>query len=144
MKVCTKCHTARPLEEYNRSAKSNDGYGWHCRSCSREYARKRRQEPEFRDRKRHNSLVFQYGIGLEEYQAMLEKQAGLCAICNNPETKLHSTSKAVMPLSVDHCHETNRVRGLLCSQCNFMIGLANDDISRLQQAIEYLSDGGDI
>lgn len=74
---------------------------------------------------------------------MLEKQKGLCAICNKPETKTHARSKEVMPLSVDHCHATNRVRGLLCSQCNLMLGLAEDDIAKLQQAIGYLSDGGD-
>lgn len=69
---------------------------------------------------------------------MFEKQGGLCAICDKPETKKHSRTNSLMPLSVDHCHETLAVRGLLCSQCNFMIGLANDNPETLQRAINYL------
>lgn len=142
MKVCTKCKVERPLSQYNKYARSPDGYAWHCRLCVASYGAERRKEPEFRKRKRENSFRFSYGITIAEYESMFSKQNGLCAICEKPETKLHGRTKKPMSLSVDHCHNSKKVRGLLCSQCNLMLGLANDDIARLQQAITYLS-GGD-
>lgn len=142
MKTCTGCKVEKPFEAFYLCAKHTDGYTYRCKECAREYSRKRGREPEFRKRKRENSFRFSYGITLEDYELMFEEQAGLCAICNQPETKLHPASQAVMPLAVDHCHSTNKVRGLLCSQCNLMLGLANDDVAKLQQAIDYLQGGG--
>jgi hypothetical protein len=58
-----------------------------------------------------------------------EKQAGRCACCGNLQKNL----------VVDHDHDTGRVRGLLCNNCNLMIGYALDDPRRLQLGIEYLN-----
>ncbi len=54
-----------------------------------------------------------YGITLEQYEEMLEAQGGVCKICGDPPP----TGRKKY-LSVDHCHQTGRVRGLLCTQCN--------------------------
>lgn len=72
---------------------------------------------------------------------MNDAQGHVCAICSLPESKNHSRSGKILPLSVDHCHQTNKVRGLLCSQCNLMLGLANDNIEKLLSAVSYLSGG---
>jgi len=60
---------------------------------------------------------------------MKEVQKGRCLICTKIPTK---------QLVVDHCHTTGKVRGLLCDKCNFLLGLANDQINVLQNAIAYL------
>lgn len=68
---------------------------------------------------------------------MHEQQHGLCAICRMPERRTDR------PLSVDHDHETNIVRGLLCDDCNNLLGRANDSTSVLSKAIDYLERTGD-
>ena len=61
---------------------------------------------------------------------------GKCAICGGLETR--QLYGKIVPLSVDHCHQTGKLRGLLCSKCNAMIGLAKDDPLVLEKAIKFL------
>lgn len=61
-------------------------------------------------------LRWKYGLTLEQYERMLEAQKGGCAICTR------SPEENGSPLSVDHCHKTKRVRGLLCKTCNRDVG----------------------
>lgn len=77
-----------------------------------------------------NNLRYRYGIELEEYEQMLEDQGGTCYICDNPPGKYR--------LSVDHCHESGTVRGLLCHDCNHGLGKFKDNIGLLFRAIKYL------
>lgn len=78
-----------------------------------------------------------YGIGLEDFLELLDKQRGKCAICLGVGFKMHEGIKET--LVVDHCHETGKVRGLLCNNCNRGLGLFKDSIGNLGAAIEYLS-----
>ncbi len=80
-----------------------------------------------------STLVRKYGISLEEYLALLETQEDKCKICR----KTCATGRR---LAVDHCHRTNKIRGLLCSRCNTSIGQFEHDIYLLQNAIEYLKE----
>jgi len=70
------------------------------------------------------------GISLAEYEALLEKQGGQCAICGQADKWFR--------LAVDHCHGTHRIRGLLCSQCNRGIGFFKDKPELLERAAQYL------
>jgi hypothetical protein len=70
-----------------------------------------------------------YGITVEEYTAMLDKQDGVCAICKKPDSKR---------LSVDHSHQSGKVRGLLCTKCNTALGKFDDSVDLLNTAITYL------
>lgn len=76
-------------------------------------------------------LRLKYDLSLEEFEAMNEAQDGKCAICGQP-CPIHSR------LSVDHDHETGRVRGLLCSSHNVGLGMFGDDPDLLIAAAEYL------
>ena len=76
--------------------------------------------------------IKKYGITVDQYRIMLEVQSGLCAICRRLPTRSRKL------LCVDHCHETGRVRGLLCSACNTAIGLLGDSRERLLAAADYL------
>jgi Recombination endonuclease VII/HNH endonuclease len=87
---------------------------------------------------RHHGLKRYYGITLETYNVMLAAQNGVCDICKGVETyvpKGHGTPK---PLSVDHNHETGQIRGLLCSNCNYVIGHCKEDRAVLLTAAKYL------
>jgi len=92
---------------------------------------------------RRSSLVrkanlAKYGITLEEYKWLFDAQEGLCAICRKPEPRLRKDGTP-MNLCIDHNHETNQVRQLLCSLCNVMLGATGDNKTVLARAIEYLS-----
>lgn len=84
------------------------------------------------DKCRNKALKFLYGITLEEYTVMFEKQQGCCAICNTHQLNLKRQ------LCVDHCHSTMKVRGLLCDNCNHLLGKAKDNTTILQAAFNYL------
>lgn len=87
--------------------------------------------------RKHRSLKYSFGIGLREYEEMLVSQNGKCDICKKRETAKRVGKD--IALSVDHCHETGDVRGLLCNACNKGLGHFNDDPIALTNAISYLS-----
>jgi hypothetical protein len=76
---------------------------------------------------RHSHLRHRYGIGADEVGALIESQGNRCPICGR-----------AAPSHVDHDHETGRVRGILCFNCNGGLGQFGDDIDRLAAAIAYL------
>lgn len=73
-----------------------------------------------------------YSITIEQYEALFEIQGGRCSICDKPDLKRR--------LAVDHCHETNRVRGLLCANCNNGLGRFKHNVKFLERAMFYLSE----
>ena len=87
---------------------------------------------------RTSNLRKNFGLTMDEYQQMLEKQNNLCAICGKPETFIHHRTKEPARLAVDHCHKTNKVRQLLCRKCNSAIGLFHENVKVMQNAINYL------
>jgi hypothetical protein len=99
--------------------------------------RKAKRDPAYRarlrDAKRTNArrsfLKVTYGISLEDYDAMLARQGGVCATCRKRRSGR---------LCVDHCHVTGKVRGLLCRNCNFGLGLFRDDADVVERAAAYL------
>ena len=88
------------------------------------------------DKRRNKELQRTFGITLADYNALLEEQGGVCAICSQPETAIRKGR--VLPLAVDHNHRTGAVRGLLCSACNIGIGSLAESKERLLKAIAYL------
>lgn len=83
------------------------------------------------ERDRANKLNFKFKMLSEDYETLLQKQNGVCAICNQPPKSRH--------LDIDHDHKTRKIRGLLCNRCNLAIGLFDDSVCILDQAINYLN-----
>lgn len=96
------------------------------RAYNREWAKKR---AEYR---RSYRLKLNFGMSVEEYDAMLLRQDGRCAICGDLPDVLKK------PLCVDHDHATNKIRGLLCQRCNTGVGQLQDSVDNLKAAIKYL------
>jgi hypothetical protein len=116
-------------------------YSLHCLPCNRiSQAEWRSKNPE---RARSHVYKSKFGIDLEQYRTLLEKQGGLCAVCLQPET-INSRSRWVKnttkkrALAVDHDHKTGKVRGLLCSGCNTALGKLGDDEHRIRALLAYL------
>ena len=127
-RTCTTCGVFKPASEYKleRDSRASGGIAMRskCRPCN-----------EFRSYKAH--IKRNYGISYEEYEAIRSKQGGKCAICGNES---NNNSRTYDRLFVDHCHETGKVRGLLCSSCNHALGLMKDDTKLLKLAIDYLNE----
>jgi hypothetical protein len=111
---------------------SGSGAGW-CADCSR--AHKRKLTPE---QNRERNLKSLYGITVEQYDEMEAAQAGLCAICRQPEVVVDYRSGDLQRLAVDHCHDTGDIRALLCAKCNKGLGCFGHDIEQMRLAITYL------
>ena len=87
------------------------------------------EEQKKKDSVRKYYLVTKYKLLPSEYEAMLIKQKGVCAICGGTDKKR---------LAVDHCHDTQKIRGLLCTKCNVGLGYFKHNAKLLQLAIGYL------
>lgn len=79
----------------------------------------------------------EYGITHDDYDAILKYKSG-CCICGKQETAKDNFGKVKM-LSIDHCHKTNQVRGILCSACNLTLGSSSENITCLFNMIIYLT-----
>lgn len=131
--------------KFNTCKKNLHQYiGRRCKECRnarrRQFRKENRQKfldyenkPEVRRSLKNSTFKRQYQISLDQYENILKEQNNLCKICNKPEN--HKTKKN---LTVDHCHKTKKVRGLLCHRCNAAIGLLKDDIKIIQKVIDYL------
>ena len=134
-KVCSYCKQASPLDDFHMSKGHSSGRAAVCKPCQADYSAKWYQENKQRrkEQMRVNEYMRRYGITIEEYEILLDKQNGCCAIC------LATTGAVGKRLSVDHNHKTGEVRGLLCDDCNTGLGKFKDDSSLLAKAINYLS-----
>ena len=123
-KHCPRCGRDLPTSEFWRDKARHDGLGSICKHCHYEYYNKKKnytaaakacqlrywRSPKGKRKKREQRYREAYGITLAEYDRMFTEQAGRCFICGRTqETQL---------LSVDHDHETGKVRRLLCVYCN--------------------------
>lgn len=128
-KQCTKCKNIKPLTEYNKQTKSKDGLTYWCKCCI-SAAMKTRTRAKFKYNQEYY-LKRNYNITQEQYNEILSSQGGVCKICKRTDI-----SKA---LHVDHCHKTNKIRGLLCNTCNRGLGFFKDNLELLKEAINYVS-----
>ena len=79
-----------------------------------------------------------YGVSFDQYAAMLESQNGVCAICGQSDCEVDNRNGKFRRLAIDHCHDSGKVRGLLCSKCNKALGGFRDSVYLLEAAIAYL------
>lgn len=122
-RTCKKCGVTKSVSCFHKSGslRGVPQYKTVCKECRKAEVRNYRPL----------HLKRRYGITEEEYSRMFKGQGGVCKICGRPELKRKH-------LSVDHCHTTGVVRGLLCNACNVAIGHMQDDPELLIKAAEYL------
>jgi protein-arginine kinase activator protein McsA len=147
-KVCKTCLQEKDLTYFAIQKGAKLGVRNYCKTCvniksTTNYMKKEKKPLQTREdslqkkriwyagnkeRNKNNRLRKVYGISLEQYNFLVNLQTGQCACCQKP-TKL---------LYVDHCHETGKIRGLLCQQCNAGIGLLGDTLTDIEKAVAYL------
>lgn len=136
MKTCSRCKQNKEDHEFRVDKRMICGLRSQCRKCEISYQRQHRKDnPDlYKERDRASKLKGNYNITSTEYNSLLVKQDGKCVICGAHYTKLNKG------LVIDHNHNTNEIRGLLCSNCNCVLGLVYDNIDILKEMIKYLRD----
>lgn len=145
-RYCPKCKNAKELWEFYKVNNRNH-YSTYCKTCQSEFNKEVNAKSEVRDKRlRKNKerskeqiekyvdsdLKRKYGISLDDYNRMLLNQDFKCDIC------ALNTKDNAQRFCVDHDHKTGKVRGLLCSQCNFLLGCSYECPEILSNAVIYL------
>jgi hypothetical protein len=130
-RVCSRCKKAKPNAQFHRDKQRR--YQRYCKPCRREVG-------QLRDNRKYR-LKSDYGLTLEEFQTLLEKQNGCCTICEQPFPEQDPKREdGYRRIRVDHDHTTGAVRGLLCHSCNTGLGFYEKVIRPKQKEIDkYLS-----
>ncbi|WP_369221892.1 endonuclease domain-containing protein [Streptomyces sp. R39] len=113
-KRCPQCEAVKPHSEWERNKTSSDGWASYCRACRAE-------------RNRVSYFKRKYGLTEVERDALIASQRGVCCICLSAPAA-----------HVDHCHETGRVRGVLCFSCNAALGQFKDQPEVIRRAAAYV------
>lgn len=142
-KVCTKCLLEKPLSDFWISDKKRGSRRGPCKECDKAYQRMQyERSPEFREKayansrkqalahprtaekSREYSIKSKFGLSGAEYQTMAASQGHKCALCGTSEVGRYGKEAKWKAghWMIDHCHETGRIRGLLCHKCNVRIG----------------------
>lgn len=136
MKICPKCSRRLGPECFHKDANRKDGLACWCRDCCASKARRwyaeNHEEVKASNRVRYyerNYRITRRGLTLEEYNELLALQGGKCAVCG---------CELLRP-QIDHCHRTDRVRGVLCTPCNIVVGWLESHAERAVQAAAYLA-----
>lgn len=153
---CRRCLATLPVAELTTDRSKRCGKANICRPCDSERQRQydaldpaaRRARQNERSAARVDWYLRQslkpHGLTVTEYRTLEAAQGGVCAICGRPESSAGPTRRDGTParrkrLAVDHNHDTEQRRGLLCDRCNRGLGLFGDDVDRLLAAAGYLS-----
>lgn len=157
MKYCSGCDEDLELSAFGKDKYRKDGLTSKCKKCrnkhNREYCKKNpemkkkhndlrvewRKEyyatPENKLKLRNAHLKSNYNLTHDDYCVIIEKQNGVCKICE--KFRLQQNKEY---MAIDHCHKTGKVRGILCAWCNKALGAFNDNIEHLKNAIKYLEE----
>ena len=138
-KKCNGCGLVKANVSFGKDISKADGMRGNCRECKNKADQKWRGKNYVMFRTKNTALMkkkgrqyelkYKYNLTLEQYHTMLDEREHKCDICQNVMSKPN----------VDHCHTTNKIRGILCTNCNTALGKFKDDVDMLQRAIDYLN-----
>lgn len=136
MKTCSKCGEQKETVQYYPAPQCVDGVRPECRACNKNARAVRHRHAKKHNPEQRKSVVLKskYGITMTDFNNMVASQEAKCKICKStyPGPKGR--------FAVDHCHKTNKVRGLLCYLCNIGLGSFRDNQEFLLSAVEYLKE----
>ena len=126
-----------PIErkEYNKRWREQNKE--RVKELHQSWYQKNKDKVGYKDHNYISGIKKRYGITIEEVTQLLNKQSNKCAICGNVFVNRKRTH-------IDHCHNTGKIRGMLCEGCNIGLGGFKDNIVLLHKAIGYLSVSNEI
>ena len=131
-KFCSGCKENKELEQFHNSKRGKYGVHHYCKICHSIY---RKNSYDY-TKSRAKGVFRRYNLNIHQLEELYISQNKKCKICNDE----YSTVSKYGGLVIDHCHKTGKVRGLLCTKCNALLGMCNDDVEILKLAILYLTD----
>ena len=134
MKTCPTCKESKPLQDYWKSQYS-------CIPCTKE-KQKNRWASRSPKKRLHQHLKYKYGVTEEKLIETLDKQNNSCAICKESLPDLLVYENRRRGYAIDHNHDSGEFRGVLCTNCNTLLGMAKDNKDILLAAIDYLETNG--
>lgn len=132
-KKCNRCSVRKDISDYAINKHMPDGHRKICKACCNIYNKEYYKNPDKRNKMKNQTFTKKYGLSLEQINKMLIAQDNKCAIC-----KVHKDEAGKRGMMVDHCHTTNKVREMLCANCNVILGMCYDNPQILIEAITYL------
>lgn len=143
-RICSVCGIEKQLDKFHKSKRHPLKRKLECAECTNAYLRNHyhtntKAKPDFVERRINNTYKHKYNITYAQYLQMCRDRNNKCDICGTQKEPV-GISKVILKdvLVIDHCHGTNKVRGLLCQLCNQGLGLFKDNIDNLTQAHLYL------
>lgn len=127
MRTCCACKQTKELSEFYGDKRRPLGKEYVCKVCNKA-------------KRQNHKMIQNYGIDKVQYLELLTKQDNKCAICGREDTGVARTQN----LSIDHCHKSGVVRGLLCNWCNQGLGHFHDNPELLKKAAEYIVAKGSV
>lgn len=139
-KICTTCKESKDAVDFYNSKRTKDKLDYRCKKCADSYKESWAEDnpaivAKNISEQENARLLKRYGITTNQYNELAFEQKHCCKICGNSAPQGRARSRF---LSVDHCHTTGTIRGLLCQKCNTGIGLLGDTYTSLQKALQYL------
>jgi hypothetical protein len=134
MKTCPTCKESKPVQDYWKGQYS-------CIPCTKE-KQKNRWASRSPKKRLHQHLKYKYGVTEEQLMKALEEQNNACAICKEPLPNLLVYENRRRGYAIDHNHDSGEFRGVLCTNCNSLLGMARDSKFILEAAIDYLETNG--
>ena|ERR1700677_313284 len=143
MKKCPQCNEIKELADFSKDKRRKDGHACWCKECNSAYLRARYKADPVKHAEqgkqwrlenplyRKTANLRDYGLTIEQFDIMRKQQNYCCAICNINEDKLPKK------LHVDHNHDTGKVRGLLCGNCNTALGLLKENLFIMHSMRKY-------
>jgi hypothetical protein len=144
IRSCKICKIKKELQFYHVSKRHPLGRKMECADCTNEYLRnhyhtKTKIKEDFRLIRIDKYYKRKYNISYESYLKMCENNQNKCSICSNVKIPAGASCKGSKDVLVlDHCHDTGKIRGILCQECNQGLGLFKDNINNLVMAHLYL------
>lgn len=136
MKICSRCKQTKSIDQFRKDSRRKDGRTSPCAVCHRDYENEQYKKSRVRARRLAYQRKVHYQLTCGQYNELVDKMGNRCYICLQPEPR--QRAGRTMNLAVDHNHITNKVRGILCSNCNAGLGHFFDDPLRLRAAAMYL------
>lgn len=143
-KTCVKCKETKKLSKFHKSKRHYFGVKNECSKCTNAYLREHyknnyRGKEETKRKKTEYHYKRKYGISYEDYLIMCKDRKNKCDICQTKKVPAGSEIRGSKDhLVLDHCHETKKIRGILCQECNQGLGLFKDSSFNLEKAVIYL------
>ena len=118
MKTCSRCGQTKDISSFSKRSSRPSGVQSKCKDCEREVRRKYY--------KPHEAIRRKLNISESEYNKLMQN------------TNCNTCGKVLDKKCIDHCHSTNKVRGVLCNNCNTALGLIQDNRQTLLNMLQYL------